>query len=258
MKKLAYKPLFIEESPKVDREKSVLEKINLTEKDFEMGALILEKEKIDQPTREKIFPAVIYWILSSSQDHEKQAEAFSKMKYWGLLEPEAILNDSRPKNLESILKRVRFSNQKKERIVNFAKFWTEPESRGDRKVIDELVEDISNGHEYGFQIRDEVANTFPGIGPKCASCLLIALGYHYVVPVDVHMLKFLDGLGYDVKLPDYKTIGGMRGGVYHLYEGILCNLARLYEVTPALFQASVWGKRSNYSGMYHQLNFGDF
>ena len=69
---------------------------------------------------------------------------------------------------------------------------------------------------------------------------LLALG----TILDIWMLRYLKHLGYNVKIPDYRTISGISGKEYLYYENILREIALQHKITPVLFQASLWAKNS--------------
>ncbi len=218
--------------------------LELTGKNFRMAELIIEKESINPLTKDKMFPEGIYCILSSSENHEKQLNTYYKLLNRGLDTPEAILDKVNAKKLWDIIKKARFPNSKRKYILRFSEFWLESEIP--RRILD----DANNGRQYEFELRDELAKKAPGMGRKCASFFMQKCGYENLVPVDIWVLRFLEDKGYEVKIPDYRTVGGLTKKEYLEYEKIISGMAGEYNVSPVIFQAYVWGKYSKWSKLY--------
>lgn len=224
--------------------------LELTEKDFRNAEFIIKKELINPLTRDNVFCKGVYWILSGAENHKKQLEIYYKLLDSELDTPESVINNKQ--RLHEIIKKARFPKSKEKYISKFSKFWLESE------IPEKILDDANNGRQCEFELRDQLAKEAPGIGPKCASCLLNSCGYKHVVPVDLWILRFLEDGGYEVKVPDYKTVGGLTKKEYLEYEKIISDRAREYNVSPVILQAAVWSKYSKWSDLYNQTTFSDF
>jgi thermostable 8-oxoguanine DNA glycosylase len=206
-----------------------------TKRDLEIGRLILDAERIYPVVKENIFPKAVYWILSVGEKHEKQALTYYVLEHLGLLKPDAIIDEERFDDLQWAMKRIRFPNQKTKYLKGFSEYWL------DSDIGDLLESDASNGHQKGFGIRKRLYDEAPGIGLKCASCLLNSCGYHYLVPIDTWVLKWLKKMGYEVPAYDFETNGGFNLRKYLPLEAEISIFAKEYGVCEAVFQATVWG-----------------
>jgi len=249
---IVQKPLFAEDCPKIEVETSIFEKIKFTGREINLGKFILEEESVYPVNRENAYPAGLYWLYSSRQDHHMQKLMFSEFKNWGLLKPEIILDNHNSQKLKRITSKANYDDQKRKRMMEFTELWLDPDSE-ESKVIDEIIIDANNGHSRGIELREKLAKYAPGLGQKCASCFMIALGYREgIVPVDTHVLHFLQDLGYYIKPLMDEVERSPSKKEYLLYEGHMCDLAKHYKMDSALYQAIVWAMRSGYSGMYYQ------
>jgi len=216
----------------------------LTKGDLELGKTILECERIHPVSEEKIFPKAVYWILSIGEKHEKQAITYHTLEHLRLLSPEAVLDENLLDEFSWAMKRIRFPNHKMKYIRGFSGYWL------DSDIGEKIEEDASNGHLKGFELREKLYHEAPGIGMKCASCLLNSCGYDDLVPIDLWVLRWLKENGYEVLVYDYKTNGGFDLKKYLPLEREISDFAKKYNCPPAVFQAAIWGKSSDQSKYY--------
>lgn len=210
----------------------------LTDEDFKNARILYEEEKIHPVNEENMFRAGLYCILSSAENFKKQKSIYDEFLETKLDRPESIKGDK--EKFKQIIKKTRFPNRKEKYVWSFAVWW--PESDIPRKILD----DIGDGREKEYEIRNEFAENAPGISYKCSSLFMIKCGYENVVPLDVWILRFLHDRGHDVKVPDYKTVSGVTDKEYLKYEKIVCEIAEELEISPALFQCALWSKYSTW------------
>ncbi len=219
-----------------------------TKKDFKNAKWVIKQESIDPLTEKSLFTKGLYWILSSSENHKKQVRIHTQLTD-KFKSPEAILTDQQ--GVYDIIKTSRFPNTKKKYILGFSEFYLESD------LPERILEDAYNSKQYGFELREELVKKAPGLGRKCGSGLLQSCGYDYLVPVDIWVLRFLEDFGYEVKVPDYKTVGGITKKEYFKYEKIISGMAKEYEVSPVVLQAAIWLEGSG-GGVYNQTTFSEF
>ncbi len=219
-----------------------------TEKDFKNAEWVINQESIDPLTEKALFTKGLYWILSSSENHKKQVNIYNDLTL-RFNTPEDILNNKQ--KVSNIIKKARFPNTKEKSILGFSEFYLESE------LPERILEDACKGKQYGFEFREELVKKAPGLGYKCGSGLLQSCGYDYLVPVDIWVLRFLEDYNHEVKIPDYKTIGGITKKEYLKYEKIISSMAKEYEISPVVFQAAIWLKGSG-GGVYNQTTFNEF
>ncbi len=219
-----------------------------TKKDFKNAEFIIKQELIDPLTIEELFNKGLYWILSSSENHKKQTNLYNDLTI-NFNTPETILANKQ--EVHNIIKKARFPNRKEKFIFGFSKFYIESD------LPEKILEDAYNGRQRGFELREELVKEAPGLGYKCGSGLLQSCGYDCLVPVDIWVLRFLEDYGHEVKVPDYKTVGGITKKEYLKYEKIISSMAKEYEVSPVVLQAAIWLKGSG-GGVYNQTTFNEF
>jgi len=212
----------------------LLSRINLTEKDFEYAKILYEGEKIHPVNEENMFRAALYCVLSAAEKYKKHREVYETLLEAKLDTPKKI--KANKEKLRNLIRKIRFPNLKTERIYNFALWWLES------SLPREILEDIESGRRRGFELRNRLAEEAPGIGYKGASLFMVKCGYQDVVPIDIHMMRFLYSLGFDIEIPDYRRKSGPSPKVYLEYERIISEIAKKFDITPALFQFTVWHK----------------
>jgi len=218
------------------RTAAIKKKWELTPYDIRRGKNIHKNEQVSPVNKETMFHAGLYCILSASEIYTKQMRAYNDLFRYGLDKPEIIVNDK--SGLEYVLRIARFPNQKSSRVYNFAVWWLES------NLPDKLIEDIAHDRKDEIEIRNELAKDCPGLSYKGASLYLGKFGYQQVVPLDIWMLRFLHDLGYDIPVPDYKTVSGLQKGEYLKGEKIFRKLAKKQNLTPMVYQCALWGKHS--------------
>ncbi|MCK4730007.1 MAG: hypothetical protein KAT28_01680 [Candidatus Aenigmarchaeota archaeon] len=221
---------------------------HFTEKDFKNAERVIKQELIKPLTTNNLFRKGLYWILSGTENHKKQTILYNNLTL-NFNTPKSILANK--PEVHEIIKESRFPNRKEKFIAGFSEFYLESD------LPEKILEDSYNGRQNGFELREELVKDAPGLGHKCGSGLLQSCGYNYLVMVDIWALRFLENYGYKVKIPDYKTVGGITKKEYFEYENIISGMAKEYEVSPVVFQAAIWLNGSG-GGVYDQTTFNDF
>lgn len=226
--------------------------IELTEKDFRIGAKVVENELLEEVSEKTLSEAIIYCILSTTEIYWKQIEVYNELKKNQLLQPNKILN--KPERIKDIVSRARFPNQKIDRILRFAR-WVQ-----DTDILSRIVLDSNSGKEKEFLLRKQLSEECPGISFKAASLVLNKCGYENIVPVDIWIIRFLRSIGYmEIPEPNYKTNGGVLvESRYLAAEKEIVRIAREYNVAPVLLQATIWGKSSNWMDTAYQRTLLDY
>lgn len=210
----------------------------LTLYDIVKGKKIHKKEQVFPINEETMFHAGLYCILSASETYTKQMRTYNDLIRYGLDVPRKIVNDK--EGLEYVLRIARFPNQKSARVYDFAAWWLES------NLPDKIIKDVGKNRRDEFKIRNELAEDCPGLSYKGASLYLGKFGYEQVVPLDIWMLRFLNEMGYDIPLPDYRTVSGLQKGEYIKGERVFRRLAKKQGLTPMVYQCALWGKHSTW------------
>lgn len=225
-------------------------KLKVTKEDMRMLANLQRKEIVTDINRTTVFEASIYAILSASDSNAKANNIFDALRGNGLLNVSSFVSGN--DLTQETVARSRYHNLKYQRLVAFSRFFTESE------LVRELIADANHNREMEFELRNGLAEQAPGMSLKTASFLMVKLGYTHVVPVDKHMVEFLEDMGYYVHVPDYKKKTGPMGRDYLKYEGIIARIAEEYGLEPAVFQFLVWGIYSRRNGTSSQSILEDF
>lgn len=226
----------------------------LSQEDLKTGEFILQRERISPITHTSLFKGAIYCLLSATENYKKQLKVYNSLINRGYDTPPNILHNF--DEVKKLIKKTRFPNQKESRILKFSVWWLHSGLHSDLslKILENWVSDE-------FLFRNRLAKEVPGFGLKCASLFLNKCGYYNVIPIDIWILRFLKKQGYNVKIPDYRTISGIQDKEYYKMEKILIKIAKEHNITPALLQAALWGKFSSWNDSpFHpgQTSLDDF
>ena len=213
--------------------------VEFTEYDFRNAQILYEKEQIKPLTEENLFRASLYCVLSAAENYTKLMRVYNSLLDNKLDSPESIASNRQ--TLDEIVGKSRKDTQKKKCIYELSLWW--PGSG----LPKEIVEDAKNSRQKEFELRNSLAKDAPGIGYKCASLLIRMCGYENIVPVDIHVQRYLKEKGHDVRVTDYKTQPGLTKKEYLLYEQLFSGIAKSQGIPPAKFQYVLWVKRSSWS-----------
>jgi len=225
----------------------------LTERDIKNASFILQNEAISPLTIPEMFKAALWSILSATERFDKQFQIYSSFLNRKLDTPQKI-----QENWDQVcvlISRTRFPNQRKRRLKAFVEWWENTD------VPTHILHDATNGKKREIELRNLLAELAPGIGLKCASLFMIKCQYENVIPIDIWIIRFLKDLGYNIEIPDYKRVSGIKSKDYLEYERIIQEIAKSHNLSPALFQAAIWGKNSMWSkhpGKPGQTKIEDF
>jgi len=212
---------------------------NLTEEDFKNAQILYEEEKIYPINEETMFRAGLYCILSAAEKYSKSRFVYQMFHMHMLDTPSRIISNR--EKMKELVKKLRFPNMKEKHVYKFALWWPKT------SIPSKIIEDIKHGRKNEFNLRNRLAEEAPGMSYKSSSLFMIKCGYENVVPIDLWMLRFLSHIGYEVEIPDYKTRSGPKKKEYLEYEKLISEIARSYNVSPALFQFAVWSKHSTWN-----------
>jgi thermostable 8-oxoguanine DNA glycosylase len=214
-------------------------KAEFTEHDFRNAQILYEKEQIKPLTEANLFRASLYCILSAAENYTKLMRVYTTLLDNKIDTPENIASNRQ--TLDEIVGKSRKDKQKKHYIYDLACWW--PGSN----LPKDIVEDAHNSRQKEFELRNGLAKDAPGLGYKCASLLIRMCGYENIVPVDIHVQRFLKEKGCAVRVTDYKTQPGLTKKEYLEYEQMFTEIAKSRNITPAKFQYVLWVKRSSWN-----------
>ena len=225
--------------------------VEFTEQDFNNAQILYEKEQIKPLTEENLFRASLYCVLSAAENYTKLMRVYNSLLDNKLDSPENI--SSNRQTLDEIVGKSRKDRQKKKCIYELSLWWPGSD------LPSQLVEDAQNSKQKECELRNGFAGKAPGLGYKCASLLMRMCGYENIVPVDIHVQRFLKKKGCDVRVTDYKTEKGLTKKEYLLDEQLFSEIAKSQGILPAKFQYVLWTKKSSFSitkaaqlGLWHK------
>lgn len=211
---------------------------DITENDLSRAREFEETEKITSLTSEKMFPGIIYCLLSSRNNYDMQMRLMRRLKILNALKPEGV-----KKCPGAVMEKT--GKQYGPLIIKLAEYF--PTSG-----LEELmVNDLRNGHVQEHDIRKKLAKECPGLKEKCASLFMRMCGYRRCVPIDRWALRFLRDMGNEKArraLIKYDESGrrGVSGKPYIELEAELIKHAETRGIHPADFQLAIYFKRSLY------------
>ncbi len=226
-----------------------MNKLNLSSKDFENAWKLYEAEKINPLTRENMFKGIVYSILSSRENYQKQMMVFNRLMDHGLDNPESILGNE--KKLRGIVRKSGFHNQKIDAIYRLSQAW--PKSN----LPEDILEDSENGRKKGFELRERIDKEVYGMGYKCASLFLRMCDYLDLAIIDRHVLEGIEELASDFELPkDYK-IRGISDKKYLEIEEIIAKLAKENDIETAIMSMFFYYRDSQFkNGFQREFSLG--
>ncbi len=232
------------EGAKISRSK-IDENWILTQKDIELGQKFYQEERIYPLNLENMFKGGLESILSRAEKFIKQKRLFNILLENNLDTPEKII-DNLPK-LENLFQNSDYKPVYPEKTVKniflFSSWWS------NSNLPWEIIESKSKQDgKTGIEFRDRIAklkspDKAPGMGAKIASLFISLCGFEDVVIIDQHMCYFLEDHGhFPWKMPDRKERGGLWLSRYKDLEKIMTNMAIERDLSPTIFQLSLWNK----------------
>lgn len=201
--------------------------------------------KIKSPLTEKMVPTIlIYSLLSATQDTPTLVKVLHKLQQKNFTNPERITKTSNEVQINRILKRLRFPNQKTKRFHMLGE-WLQTEKG--RETTKKIVEVSNQQNNEAIEIRNQLATDGPyGIAYKTAS-LAIQISIEKInnlniTVIDKWLLTFLKDIGYDSVIPNYRTNGGLQQKDYLKYESIIQEKSKQINVSPSELTLMLWSK----------------
>jgi len=212
----------------------------LSGKDYTMGQYVCEHELLDNITYDSMFMAAVYSILSAAEIYSKQLKVFRALHRAGLNTPTAMLENT--DTLKSVIGKARWPNSKYDYVTRLAEYW---------KVTDFAgcvwTDVFCNRRGHALELRERMAKEVRGMAQKTSSLWLMKLGYDNLCCIDIWVVRWLNALGHEVRIPEYQVTRGLTGKPYLDAEKIMFELAEEREVSPALLSTTVWAKYSSWT-----------
>lgn len=215
----------------------------LTKKDILQGKQYLKREQIDPKQENQLFLASIYSVLSPGVTYTHLINTYNRFLDNKLDAPNSMLNNK--DKVKKVASTIGFGDKKGEYIIGLSEWWAE----GDLEK--KIIRDIRTGRKNEFEIRNFIAKNAPGLGYKCASLTMMKCGYKNIGIIDKWMIRLLDTLGHDTNLVDNNgragknsPYEGLSKSTYLKYENIISDLAKHQDISPVMFQSSIWIKNS--------------
>ena len=204
--------------------------------DFTYGKALIMSEDYSKTIQEnpKIhYRALLYSVLSHREKFKQHKRQFNEFLSNNLQTAESIMKNK--EKVEEILKNYGFSNRKIPMVFSTAEQWKGLNLT--EKIRDDKIKDL------GFLLREEIVEKMSGVGYKFASLFLRMSGYENIVPVDTWAIKYVESKGFKER---YKDTFGLKPNQYLKYEKKLTEHSKKFNVSPALFQATIYAKFSTW------------
>jgi thermostable 8-oxoguanine DNA glycosylase len=178
------------------------------------------------------YGALLYSILSLREkfdQHKKQFNEFLCNDYWTA---QSILENR--VGVEKILKRYGFQDRKIQSVFSSAEEWPK------MNITKRMREDKNKG--LGEIIRKEIDDRMYGVGYKFASLFIRMSGYEDIAPIDNWATMYLESRG----VTGRHARSGLKPKQYVVYENKLREYAERFNVSVALFQATIYATWSTW------------
>ena len=190
-----------------------------------------------------MFQRGIECILSRAEKFIKQKKLYKILLENNFDTPQKIIKNT--SNLKELFENSNYKpiypKRAVESIVGFSNWWL------NSNLPTEIIDDENNS-KSGIVFRNRLANLkspdkAPGMGAKIASLFIVLCGYEDVVVIDQHICNFLKDNGhFPWRMPDRKDYGGLWLSRYKKLEIIMSGMASECDLSPAIFQLSLWNK----------------
>jgi len=205
--------------------------------DFSFGRALIISEDYSKtiekyPKKDFLYGALLYSILSHREKFNQHKRQFNEFLSDNLRTAESIIKNK--EKVEEILKKYGCSNIKIPMVFSTAEQWNDLN----------LTERIRNDERknLGFLLREEIVKKMFGVGYKFASLFLRMSGYENIVPVDTWATQYVESRGFR----DRSEETGLKPKQYLKYEKKITKYAKKFNVSPALFQATIYAKFSTW------------
>ena len=206
--------------------------LHLTSRDIKRGQKILDMEKMPVLSVRSIFQATVYTILAQREQFKNQVSMYNNLLSNHLLDPRSCLDH--PIMLRSILKTISLNTAKFYYILANAQIYNEV----GYTLVEQIVGNMLN-RDSQRRMRLKLVSMLPGISYKSASLILLKCGYEQLGVIDVWTLRYLN-------IYDVDSIYSIKR--YEQIERQMLRLAKGYKMSLGMFQATIWGKLSSYTG----------
>ena len=179
-----------------------------------------------------LFCELVYVVLSLREKFH-----INKQQFYDFLDNNLGTVNNVLKNrerLENLLYPYGMGQKKIDTIMSISSKWKSLD------ITNKMREDVDKIH--GPELRSEITRTIHGVGFKFASLFLRMCGYEDIAPPDTWGINFCESRGYVYKRSD----SGLKEKEGIAYEKILKKYAKQYDVSPALFQATIYATWSTW------------
>jgi thermostable 8-oxoguanine DNA glycosylase len=179
-----------------------------------------------------LFCEMVYVVMSLRERFDLNKQQFNDFLNYELGTVDNVLQH--PERLEKILGQYGMGAKKQKTIISIANAWDSLD------ITTKMRKDVKKKKSEEFRL--EIVNSINGVGFKFASLFLRMCGYEDIAPPDTWGINFVESRGFVYKREDsglsYKT--GL------LYENKLREYAKMIDVSPALFQATIYARWSTW------------
>ena len=179
-----------------------------------------------------LFSEMVYVLLSLREKFDINKKQFNDFLNNDFGSVSNVLKN--PKGLETMLQNYGMSGKKFDSIYSAAKEWTSLD------ILTKMREDKDK--KFGSKLRVELMEQIHGVGFKFASLFLRMCGYIDIAPPDTWGINYVESRGFIYKRSD----SGLTLAQGIAYEKILKRHAKKYNVSPAVFQATIYARWSTW------------
>ena len=205
--------------------------------DFAIGRCLIIAEdysKVVERYGEEEFHygALLYSILSLKEKFNSHHLQFNEFLQNNLWTADSIIKNK--KNIEKILNKYAVPTRKIKSVFSTAEQW------GGLNLTQRIRNDKRK--DLGFLLREEMVEKMFGVGYKFASLFLRMSGYENIVPIDTWAIQYAESRGFNYRYKD----SGLKHKQSLKCEEKITNYAKKFNVSPALFQATIYAKFSTW------------
>ncbi len=203
--------------------------------DFALGKCIMIAEdysEVIERAPKKHYSALLYSILSLREKFNQHKRQFNEFLSNNLQTAESIIKNK--EKVEEILRKYGLSKIKIPMVLSTAEQWNNLNLT--ERIRNDKIKDL------GFLLREEIVEKMFRVGYKFASLFLRMSGYENIVPIDTWATKYVESRGFIYRRKD----SGLLPHQYLKYEKKLTKYAKKFNVSPALFQATIYAKFSTW------------
>lgn len=187
------------------------------------------------------FTALIYSVLTWREKFDSNQAQFHEFLSNGFWTSRDVLENK--SDLAELLGEKGFGNKKFDTIYTAAEKW------GELDITRRMREDKDK--QLGKYLRKLICEEIPYMGPKISSLFVRMSGYQGIVPVDMWAIRYVESRGFRSRHEN----SGLKYDQYLAYEDRMAEYAGEINITPALFQATIytafstWKKDSGFENL---------